>query len=189
MESQHPESGFIIPSLKTEKILLQWKWCIYFYCGSCPINGHIFCMCVYMVCLFLVNLPVVLCNILFCVDSKAMIYALNSKDLKMRFDIIFEKKHLIHCIPIKGTVVDVCWPPSYCGLTFNKQADRPAKRRATNNQSIALNIPLSAEEACTAHLKKMYRIVKDLFREFLPSQFGFERCSKVCLELSFRTPS
>ena len=99
---------------------------------------------------YIVNLPVALFNILFCVDSRAMLYSLNSTDSKEKSDIIYEIKHLVHCLNITGTGVTFCWIPSHCGLTFNEwRADRPAKRAAINNmQSAILDVPLSSKEMC-----------------------------------------
>ena len=62
-----------------------------------------------------------------------MLYSLNSTDSKDESDIIYEIKHLVHCLNITGTVVTFCWIPSHCGLTFNERADRAAKREAINN--------------------------------------------------------
>ena len=78
-------------------------------------------------------------NILFCVDSKVVLYSLNSTDSKVRTDIIYEIKHLVHCLLIKGTGVTSCWIP---GLTFNERAERAAKQGAINNMH-SLDIPLS----------------------------------------------
>ena len=59
--------------------------------------------------------------------------SLNSTDSKVRSDIIYEIKHLVHCLLIKGTGVTFCWIPSHCGTTFNEWVDRAAKRGAINN--------------------------------------------------------
>ena len=62
-------------------------------------------------------------NILFCVDTKVMLYLLHSTDSEVRFDIIFVIKYLIHCLLVKSTGVTFCWIPS----TFNEWADRTEK--------------------------------------------------------------
>jgi ribonuclease HI len=69
-------------------------------------------------------------NILLCVDSKSVLSALQSWDSKVRKDILFEIKYLIHEIRSKGTDVSFCWVPSHCGIKGNEQADKLAKRGA-----------------------------------------------------------
>ena len=58
---------------------------------------------------YIVNLPVVLFYILFCVVSKAVSYSMNSTDSKVRSDVIYEIQLLVHCLLINGTGVTVCW--------------------------------------------------------------------------------
>ena len=48
-----------------------------------------------------------------CVDSKSVLYALKNWDCKMRGDILYEVKYLIHCIMYRGIGVEFC-----LGLTF-----------------------------------------------------------------------
>ena len=85
----------------------------------------------------------------------------------MRSDIIYGIKHLVHCLLIKGTGVTFCWIPSHCGLTFNEQTDRAAKRGAINNmQSTILDIPLSSKEMCNIienDVWKLWDLVDQLF--------------------------
>ena len=111
-ENEQAGAGFVIPELKKKKKkrkkkkkkkkqLLLRKAKISVYCRTtCTIISYI------------VNLSMVLFNILFCVDSKAVLYSLNSTDSKVRSDIIHEIKHLVHCLLIKGTGVILCWIPS-----------------------------------------------------------------------------
>ena len=89
-----------IPEFKTEnkkklkqKRFLSWKGKIYIYCRiSCTINGFI---------IIIVNLSVTLFNILFCVDTKIVLYLLPSTDSEVRFDIAFVIKYLVHCLLVK----------------------------------------------------------------------------------------
>ena len=57
---------------------------------------------------YIVNLPVVLFYILFCVVSKAVSYSVTSTDSKVRPDVIHEIQLLVHCLLINGTGVTVC---------------------------------------------------------------------------------
>ena len=68
-----------IPEFKTEqkKRFLLWKGKIDIYCIiSCTINGFI---------IIIVNLSVTLFNILFCVDTKVVLYLLHFTDSEVRF--------------------------------------------------------------------------------------------------------
>ena len=46
-------------------------------------------------------------KILFCVDTKVMLYLLHSTDSEVRFDIIFVIKYLIHCLLVKKVHVSL----------------------------------------------------------------------------------
>ena len=77
-------------------------------------------------------------------DSKATLLALNNADNKLRSDIIFEIKYMIHCLLAKGTtIVDLCWVPSHCGLFGD---DRRARHGAFGNTLSHIDIPLSTRE-------------------------------------------
>ena len=51
---------------------------------------------------YICNIPVAIVNIVICVDSKSVLYALQNWDCKVRRDIGYEVKYLIHCIISRG---------------------------------------------------------------------------------------
>ena len=111
------------------------------------------------------NMSVVFFSILFCVDSKCVLYALNYTENKMRNDLICEIKILIHTLIMRGTRVDFCWIPSHSGFLFNDWADRMAKHGAMNDSSSTkITIPLSCNEVCAI----INREVWDKFRNTQP---------------------
>ena len=69
-------------------------------------------------------------NFLIRVDSKSVLYALKNWDSKMRGDILYEVKYLIHCIMYRGIGIEFCWVPSHCGLYWNEISDKLAKQGA-----------------------------------------------------------
>ena len=97
---------------------------------------------------YLHNTPVDFYNILVCVDSKSVLMALKHWKGKMRNDIIFEIKFLIHCIISRGIGLDFCWVPSHCGLFWNERVDFLARRGAlgNNNETVHSNLSLSSCE-------------------------------------------
>ena len=56
-------------------------------------------------------------------------------DCKIRGDILYEIKYLIHCIMYKGIGTEFCWVPSHCGLSWNEVSDKLAKQAAMKNMS------------------------------------------------------
>ena len=48
------------------------------------------------------NIQLAIFNILICVDSQSVLYALQNWDCKARRDIVYEVKYLIHCIIFRG---------------------------------------------------------------------------------------
>jgi hypothetical protein len=79
---------------------------------------------------YLVNYPIALFKTAFYVDSKSVLYALESFNLGTRPDLIIETNHLIHCLRFKGTDVSICWLPSDVGIYGNEVEDKAAKRGA-----------------------------------------------------------
>lgn len=78
--------------------------------------------------------------------------------------------------------------PSHCGITFEEQADRAAKRGAVNSHHfIVLNILLSSKEARSRLEKKKKNWNSLGFIWSIFYVFSFEKCSKICLELNFQT--
>ena len=109
METRYAVAGFVIPHFKTEQnpfilekgILFTQRNCVHY--GMTALSS-------------LVDLPGTCLSILFCVDSKDTMFALNNADNKFRSDIIFEIRYMIPCLLVKGIIVDCCWVPSHCGL-------------------------------------------------------------------------
>ena len=98
----------------------------------------------------LVDLPLNIVQVVFCVDSLSVLSALNSVKSTTRSEIVLEIQHLIHFLYSKGTLVNFCWIPSHCGIYGNECCDRAAKRGAKQlNCSVKLDIPLSIEENYT----------------------------------------
>ena len=88
-------------------------------------------MALYYIC----NIQLAIYNFVICVDSKSVLCALNNWNCKMRGDIFYEVKYLIHCIMYKGIGIKFCWVPSHCGLYWNEISDKLAKQGAMKNMS------------------------------------------------------
>ena len=56
--------------------------------------------------------------------------SLTNWDCKMRGDILYEVKYVIHCIMYRGIGIEFCWVPSRCGLEWNEVSDNLAKQGA-----------------------------------------------------------
>ena len=83
---------FVIPHFKTENAFHIGKGYSIFTAELCAIL---------MVLSYFVDLPCMFLSILFCVDSKATLLALNDDDNKFRSDIIFHIKYMIDCLLAK----------------------------------------------------------------------------------------
>ena len=83
-------------------------------------------------------------NFVICVDSKSVLCALKNWNHKIRRDIFYEVKYLIHCIMYKGIGIEFCWVPSY----WNEISDKLAKQGAMKNMSeiSSNNLLLSSHE-------------------------------------------
>ena len=95
LENEQAGAGFVIPEFKTEKGFYLGK-------GRSLFTAELVALLVAASYIF--NLLMALFNILFCVDSKAVLYSLNSTDSKERSDIIYEIKHFVHCLLTKVQV-------------------------------------------------------------------------------------
>ena len=81
-------------------------------------------------------------------DSKSVLYSLESLNMSVRGEMLYEICHLVHTLILRGSSITFCWVPSHCGLLFNEWADRAAKAGArSKGLSEKLNIPLSLHEA------------------------------------------
>ena len=63
------------------------------------------------------ELALSLFSFLICVDSKSVLCALQNWDCKMRRDIVYEVKYLIHCAMLRGIGIEFCWVPSHVLFT------------------------------------------------------------------------
>jgi ribonuclease HI len=116
--------GFVIPDLKIQKA---------FYLGK---RFSIFTAELYAILMaleFIFNLPFAIFRIVFCVDSKSVLYALQGWSFKNRSDLLFDIKLLISHISMRGSEITFCWIPSHCNIFYNDVADRLAKCGASNN--------------------------------------------------------
>ena len=122
-------------------------------------------------CFVLLLLLFVVVVVLICVDSKSVLYALQNWDYKMRRDIIYEVKYLIHCIMFKGIGTEFCWAPSHCDLYWNEISDKLAKQGALQNMSETitsrfhfLRLLQSLRKLCIKNLKKSKSVIPSCSR-------------------------
>ena len=127
-------AAFVIPDLKIQKSFHLGKGFSIFTCEL---------MAILMALNYLVTVSFDIYNIVFYVDSKSVLLALKHWNCKVRKDIIFEIKFLIHCFALKGIGVNFCWIPSHCGLFWNELADFSAKQGASERPSDTFNFSLS----------------------------------------------
>ena len=96
---------------------------------------------------YILDFPLNIFQILLCVDSKSVLYALQSKGRKKTSSIILEIKYVIHLLTLRGLHVTFCWVPSHVGFLYNEWADRAAKVGAKHGrEAIELHVPLSLQE-------------------------------------------
>ena len=106
--------------------------------------------------------PLCVNNILFCVDSKSVLQALDSNAFCNRAEIITEIKQLIHSLSSKGYIIAFCWIPSHCGIYGNDWADRTARTGAKNSPtSTHIKIPLCLQES----YKLLNDVIDDEFQQ------------------------
>eukprot|EP00745_Piridium_sociabile_P029215 TRINITY_DN4763_c0_g2_i1.p1 TRINITY_DN4763_c0_g2~~TRINITY_DN4763_c0_g2_i1.p1 ORF type:complete len:255 (-),score=-4.74 TRINITY_DN4763_c0_g2_i1:332-1096(-) len=127
---------------------------------------------------YILSVPINVCKILLCVDSKSVLQAIRSRNLKTRLEMTIEIKHVIHLLSLRGIGVTFCWVPSHCGIYSNEWVDQAARKAARNLEgSFQLNIPLDLHE-CYRCIQKVSR---DHFNDLLKdsnSQY-YQRCVKV----------
>ena len=105
----------MLPVLKMEKS---------FHIGDNFSNSTAELTAVLMALNYLNSFPNTFFQILICVDSKSVLYALKSLSMKIRGEMIHEISHLVHVLSLNGSAI--CWVPSHCGLLYNNWADRAA---------------------------------------------------------------
>jgi ribonuclease HI len=116
--------GFVIPDLKIQKA---------FYLGK---RFSIFTAELYAILMaleFIFYLQFSIFRIVFCVDSKSVLYALQGWSFKNRSDLLYDIKLLISHISMRGSEITFCWIPSHCNILYNDVADRLAKCGASNS--------------------------------------------------------
>ena len=130
----------------------------------------------------------VLWNILFYVDSKAVLFSLNSTDSKVRSDIIYYINHLVRCLLIKSSGATFCWIPSRRGLTLNEWwADGASKRGAINNMlSTVLDVPC-LQIKCATVVKMTCGNDQDLVDQSLFIQFWTLLQDKAYVDFGIQT--
>ena len=126
MDSLDSGAGFVIPDLKVQKS---------FYLG----NGFsIFTSELYAILMalnYICNIELAIYNFVICVDLKSVLCALKNWNCKIRGDIFYEVKYLIHCIMYKGIGNEFYWVPFHCGLYRNEISDKLDKQCAMKNMS------------------------------------------------------
>ena len=112
-----------------------------FYLGKCFSIFTLELYAILMALNYICNILLAIFNIIICVDSKSVLYALQNWDCKMRRDIVYEVKYMIHYIISRGIGVEFCWVPSHCGLYYwNEISIKLAKQGAMKNMSAISSI-------------------------------------------------
>ena len=103
-------------------------------------------------------------SFLICVDSKSVLCALQNWDCKMRRDIVYEVKYLIHYIMSRGTGIEFCWVPSHCGLYWNEISDKLAKYMSEISYN---DLRISYHEIASILEKTVYQNFKKINLRYL----------------------
>ena len=152
LDSLDNGAGFVIPELKVQK---------YFYLGK---GFSIFTSELYAILMalnYICNIQLAIYNFVICVDSKSVLCALKSWNCKMRGDIFYEVKYLIHCIMYKGIGIEFHWVPSHCGLYWNEISDELAKQGAVKTTCLSSsNLLLSSHEINSLLKKTVYKQIE-----------------------------
>jgi ribonuclease HI len=164
--------GFVIPDLKIQKA---------FYLGK---RFSIFTAELYAILMaleFIFNLPFAIFRIVFCVDSKSVLYALQGWSFKNRSDLLFDIKLLISHISMRGSEITFCWIPSHCNIFYNDVADRLAKCGASNNieANLISNTKLAKYEIISI-LEKAFR------NKFFDKKSNLYSCNRHLSKLIFK---
>ena len=86
-------------------------------------------------------------DILFCVDSKSVIQAIETDKKNHRGQIIAEIKLFLHDLLTKGFKIVFFWIPSHCSIMGNESADiLPDKEQTILTNSTHIHIPFSINE-------------------------------------------
>ncbi len=130
---------------------------------------------------YICNIQLAIYNFVICVDSKSVLCALKNWNCKMRGDIFYEVKYLIHCIMYKGIGIEFCWVPSHCGLYWNEISDKLAKQGAMKNMSevSSNNLLLSSHEINSLLKKTVYKQIEK-------SKFAIPSCSRYLARVIYK---
>ena len=153
LDSLDSGAGFVIPELIVQKSFYLGKVFSIFTSGLYAILMALNYIC---------NNQLATFNFWIRVDSKSVLYALKNWDCKMRGDILYEVKYLIHCIMYRGIGIEFCWVPSHCGLYWNEMSDKLAKEGAMKNMSeiSSNNLLLSSHEINSLLKKTVYKQIE-----------------------------
>ena len=130
---------------------------------------------------FIFHLQFSFFRIVFCVDSKSVLYALQSWSCKNRSDLLFDIKLLISHISVRGSEISFCWIPSHCNILYNDVADRLAKCGASNSTEANLipNTKLAKYEIIS--------ILENYVRtKFLDKKATFYSCNRHLSKLIYK---
>ena len=97
LDSSDVGAGFAIPSLNVRKAF-------YLGIGLSIFTAELFAL--IMALNFILDFSKDLLNVVFCIDSKSVLYALRNWKCKTRREMIFESRYLIHCLQARGIQID-----------------------------------------------------------------------------------
>ena len=172
LDSLDSGAGFVIPELKVQKSFYLGK-------GFSIFTSELYA--ILMALSYICNMQLAIYNFVICVDSKSVLCALKSWKCKMRGDIFYEVKYLIHCIMYKGIGIEFCWVPSHCGLYWNETSDKLAKQGAMKNMSevSSNNLLLSSHEINSLLKKTVYKQIEK-------SKFAIPSCSRYLARVIYK---
>ena len=114
------------------------------------------------------------------VESQSVLYALKNWDCKMRKDVFYEVKHLIHCIMSRGIGIEFCLVPSHCGLYWNEISEKLAKQGPNKNMfEIYNNLLLSSHEIASI-------LQKTVYKELEKSKSAIPSCSRYLARVIYK---
>jgi ribonuclease HI len=138
LENGNCGSAFVIPSMKLERSFHLGK-------GLSIYTAELFA--ILRALDFISNCDYDFYSVLVCVDSLSVLQSMQDWN-NSRGDLIFEIRHLIHYIRLKGVNICFCWVPSHCGIYGNELVDSKAKEGANQciDSELISNIPFSKHE-------------------------------------------
>ena len=159
-------SAFLIPALKIEKSF------------NIGLNKSVFTAELFAILMALnhiINSPRTLPKILFCVDSKSVLQALELSKLQTRSEMILEITHLINSLCLRGIDITFCWIPSHSFFHYNDMVDRAAKRGAKSSpDSNNVQLSLSLHECYTLVDSYVWKQFEDKQKKYKNCYMNFE---------------